>query len=109
MLKIARLHLPRARPMETTLSPQQTPSLYHTIESQVRRYSPQIRKDEDSMREVISRMGDKFFYLFLTPEKAYLFLGLIFGILFLMITPPFQVPDEPQHFYRAFHVSEGNI
>jgi uncharacterized membrane protein len=25
---------------------------------------------------------------------------------FVLLVPPFQVPDEPQHFYRAFQVSE---
>ncbi|MDD4909426.1 MAG: DUF2142 domain-containing protein [Candidatus Omnitrophica bacterium] len=33
----------------------------------------------------------------------------MWGILFVFITPPFQAPDEDLHFYRAFHVSEGNI
>jgi len=40
------------------------------------------------------------------PEKVFLIVGILFGTLFLLITPPFQVPDEPNHFSRAFHVSE---
>jgi uncharacterized membrane protein len=48
------------------------------------------------------------FYNFL-PENAFIFIGIIFGILFLLVTPPFQVPDEPSHFYRAFYVSEFGI
>jgi len=41
-----------------------------------------------------------------SPEKVFLIIGTLSGILFLLITPPFQVPDEPRHFFRAFHVSE---
>lgn len=48
------------------------------------------------------------FYNF-PPENAFIFIGTIFGILFLLITPPFQVPDEPSHFYRAFYVSEFGV
>lgn len=45
----------------------------------------------------------------LKPELVFLFLGLVFGVTFLMITPPFQVPDEPDHFLKAVQVSEGKI
>ena len=34
---------------------------------------------------------------------------LIFGILFAVVTPPFEAPDEPEHFYRAFEISEGRL
>lgn len=27
----------------------------------------------------------------------------------VIITPPFQVPDEQQHFFRAYHISEGHV
>jgi uncharacterized membrane protein len=42
----------------------------------------------------------------LTPERVVLVLGLVFGLTFVLLTPPFQVPDEPSHFYRSFQVSE---
>lgn len=35
--------------------------------------------------------------------------GIICSIPLIFITPPFQVPDEPQHFYRAYQISEGNF
>jgi uncharacterized membrane protein len=35
--------------------------------------------------------------------------GLGMGLLYLIVTPPFQVPDEPNHFYRAYQVSEGQV
>lgn len=44
-----------------------------------------------------------------SPEKVFLFLGIIYGVLILLITPPFQVPDEPNHFYRAYQIAEGRI
>jgi uncharacterized membrane protein len=44
-----------------------------------------------------------------TPRRVFLPLAWIFGTLFALITPPFQVPDEFQHFYRAYQVSEGRL
>jgi Predicted membrane protein (DUF2142) len=44
--------------------------------------------------------------LVLSPERVVLVLGLAFGLPLVFLTPPFQVPDEPSHFYRAFQVSE---
>lgn len=41
------------------------------------------------------------------PERFFLLVAGIFGILFLFLVPPFQVPDEPNHFYRAWQISEG--
>ena len=41
------------------------------------------------------------------PDRFFLAAGLGVGFLFLFATPPFQVPDEPAHFYRAYAVSEG--
>ncbi|MEJ2697483.1 MAG: DUF2142 domain-containing protein [Candidatus Sulfobium sp.] len=39
----------------------------------------------------------------------FLFIGTLFGLLFLVLTPPFKVPDEPNHFLRAAEVSRGNL
>lgn len=47
--------------------------------------------------------------LFNIPEKAFVTIGLIFGILFLLITPPFQAADELNHYYRSFQISSGQI
>ncbi|HML04175.1 MAG TPA: DUF2142 domain-containing protein, partial [Methanobacterium sp.] len=43
------------------------------------------------------------------PETAFLIIGLIYGLCFLIATPALQVPDEYEHFYRALYVSEGHI
>lgn len=33
------------------------------------------------------------------------FLMMVFGIAMLLITPPFQTPDEPAHFYRSWQIA----
>ena len=38
-----------------------------------------------------------------------LILGAIGSIPLVLLTPPFQVPDEVQHFYRAFQLSDLRI
>lgn len=47
--------------------------------------------------------------LFVTPERAFLTLALLFGLLYLIAIPPFQVPDEPGHFFRAYQLSNGQL
>lgn len=41
-------------------------------------------------------------------EKVFAIIGGIFGIIYLLLTPPFQVADEYNHYYRSFQISEGN-
>ena len=43
------------------------------------------------------------------PQTAFLIIGLIYGLGFLLATPAFQVPDEYEHFYRSLYVSEGHV
>ena len=43
------------------------------------------------------------------PETKFLKIGLVFGLLFVFIVPPFQVPDEFDHFFKAYLVSKGNF
>lgn len=45
----------------------------------------------------------------LKPEWVYLSLAVPFGVAFLVLTPPFQVPDEEGHLRRAFALSEGHF
>ncbi|HZU89935.1 MAG TPA: DUF2142 domain-containing protein [Stellaceae bacterium] len=42
----------------------------------------------------------------LKPALVYLLVGLVGIISMVVLTPPFQVPDEPGHFYRAYQLSE---
>jgi uncharacterized membrane protein len=43
------------------------------------------------------------------PEAVLAWLGGISMLLLALLTPPFMVPDEQQHFFRAFQVSELKI
>jgi len=44
------------------------------------------------------------------PETIFIIIGLIYGLAFLFITPPFfVVPDEAYHFYKAYGISEGYV
>lgn len=43
-----------------------------------------------------------------SPVKFFVVFGALFGLLFLIITPPFQTPDESYHFYRSYQISTGN-
>lgn len=43
------------------------------------------------------------------PERFFVLTSLLFGLAFLVGTPPFQVPDEPAHFYRSYAISEGEL
>ncbi len=42
-------------------------------------------------------------------DGFFLVASLAAGSLFVFLTPPFQVPDEPVHFYRAFALAEGHL
>jgi uncharacterized membrane protein len=44
-----------------------------------------------------------------SPPVAFLLLGSIFGLAFLLATPPALVGDEPNHFFRAYQISKGEI
>jgi uncharacterized membrane protein len=43
---------------------------------------------------------------FHSPEKIFLLVGFFFGIVFIVLTPPFQVADESSHFLKAYENSE---
>jgi uncharacterized membrane protein len=45
----------------------------------------------------------------LSPLKFFIITASIFGIAFLLITPPFQTPDEDVHFYRTYQLSQFNF
>ena len=45
----------------------------------------------------------------LEPGRLFIGMALLFGGLFVGITPPFQSPDEPNHFLRAYQISEGRF
>ena len=45
----------------------------------------------------------------LEAHRFFLLAALLSGAAFIAVTPPFQVPDEPAHFYRAVAVGEGAL
>jgi uncharacterized membrane protein len=44
---------------------------------------------------------------FILPQNVFLIIALTFGILFQLNTPPFQSPDEFNHFYRSYQIADG--
>ncbi len=44
-----------------------------------------------------------------SPAKAFLLVALPAGLVLLVLTPPFQVPDESSHLFRAFQIAEGDL
>jgi hypothetical protein len=45
----------------------------------------------------------------LTPEWTFLAFAAVFGLCFALITPPFQVADEFEHFHHSYLVSGGHV
>ena len=43
------------------------------------------------------------------PHRFFLAASLLFGAALGAVTPPFHVPDEQAHFYRAYRVAEGRL
>ncbi len=43
------------------------------------------------------------------PAKIYLVIALLFGLAFLVTSPPCAVPDEPVHLYRIFRIAQGTF
>lgn len=43
------------------------------------------------------------------PHRLFLLFALTFGLGLCFLTAPFQIPDEPAHFFRACQISEGGL
>jgi uncharacterized membrane protein len=59
--------------------------------------------------QVINGHGVMILNRHFSPEKVYVFIVVTFGLGFLFLVPPFQTPDEYQHFSRSYVVSEGHL
>ena len=44
-----------------------------------------------------------------TPVRFFIIISFLFGLILLLITPPFQGGDEPLHFYRSYQISTMNF
>jgi len=42
------------------------------------------------------------------PERLFLLVAAVWGLGFVVLTPPFQVPDENRHFYRAYQLVQAD-
>lgn len=40
-------------------------------------------------------------------EKVFLFISLVFGLIYVLILPPFQSVDEASHFYRGYSIIQN--
>jgi uncharacterized membrane protein len=52
---------------------------------------------------------NKYIKPYIRIENIFLFIFLIFGTLFIAITPPGQNPDEMTHFNRAWQIADFNL
>lgn len=43
------------------------------------------------------------------PQVFFVYAAILFFIVFNIVTPPLQAPDEFNHFYRAYQLSEGQF
>jgi uncharacterized membrane protein len=43
------------------------------------------------------------------PARAFVWVAMLFGLALALLTAPLEAPDEPQHFLRAYQVSEGRL
>lgn len=57
-----------------------------------------------SLKRVVYRLINR-----IDPRFFFCIAGSFYGILMLIITPPFQVPDSFNHFYKAYQVSTGEF
>ncbi|HCN08268.1 MAG TPA: hypothetical protein DIT01_10065 [Lentisphaeria bacterium] len=42
-------------------------------------------------------------------HRLFLRIGLVFGVAWILLIPPFQTPDEYNHFYRAISFAQGRL
>ena len=52
-------------------------------------------------------MLDKFKNI--TPQLFFIYAAIVFFVVFNIATPPLQVPDEFNHFYRTYQLAEGQL
>ena len=61
------------------------------------------------VREKLDTIKKKLVLLCSQPHKVYLIIGLIGALGFAVITPPFQGPDEPEHYIRVQYIAHGHV
>ncbi len=43
------------------------------------------------------------------PQNLFLIICLLWGILFMLVNPPFQAPDEDSHLYKMYGITDGSF
>ena len=43
------------------------------------------------------------------PQTFFLIAALLWGGLNVFLIPPFQIPDEPAHYYKTWHLAQGKL
>jgi hypothetical protein len=67
------------------------------------------RLERETLRLKASHIKQTGLRLINCVDRKYLLTAGAMGLLYAVVTPPFQVPDEPNHFYRAYQVSSGEV
>lgn len=49
---------------------------------------------------------DKFFE---KPQKIFVIFALFWGLVFALLNPPFQAPDEPEHLFKMWGITQGSL
>ncbi len=60
------------------------------------------------MGDPLNRILNRLRFVFPEPATCFVVIGSLFGLLYLVCVPPFQVPDENRHFWRAYQIAEGH-
>ena len=63
----------------------------------------------NTVREKLDTIKKKLVLLCSQPHKVYLIIGFIGALGFAVITPPFQGPDEPEHYIRVQYIAHGHV
>ena len=64
---------------------------------------------QQDLRTVAKRSLDSMRSAMTAQQNIFAVIAGIFGLLFLLSTPPMQSPDESEHLYRAYQVSQFNV
>lgn len=59
--------------------------------------------------KTVKEQARSFWHSLSEPQNVFLLLGSFFGLVLVFTTPPALVGDEPNHFFRAYQISDGVI
>ena len=78
-----------------------------TVSSKKQKSNPERKNDKINQRESFWNKSETPF--FLRPQNIFLLLASVFGLCFVFLMPPFQVPDEASHMFRAYQLSRFHV